>query len=132
MGWIDDILRKDHRACEQCGLGPTHVYDPMETDEEIVEGTPLCNTCLPARLAADLTAFRGKGLLFEPALGPVSLVFVPLDQSNWTEASKGAVRHALDGMGQQCQDCRRPGRFLWVAAERDANLWDEDWPAALV
>jgi hypothetical protein len=131
MGWIAEILRKEHRACERCGLGPTHVYDPIDLDAEIPEGIPVCNACLRDRLAKDMTAFAGKGLLFEPALGPDALMFKRLGDATWPELVITAARDALASAGENCDDCSEKGRFVWVVSPRDANLWNEDWLVSL-
>ena len=127
MGWIAEILRKDHRACERCNLGPTHVYDPVDTGEEVPEGTPLCTSCLNEQLTGTLKRFTGRGLLFEPALGPDALVFRGIAK----DSPHPSVTRALDLIGQTCDTCSEKGQFAWVASTRDANLWDEDWLDAL-
>lgn len=127
MGWIAEILRKDHRACERCDLGPTHVYDPIESDEEIPEGTPLCTSCLGKELAGALAGFAGRGVLFEPALGPDALVFRDLDGSPHHDSS----RNALKEIREACDACSEKGQFVWIGSAPDANLWDEDWLEAL-
>jgi len=134
MAWVAEILRKDHRICSVCRMGPTHVYDP-EPDpaaEPATEpgGTPLCNGCLAERLAQDLTAFAGRALLFEPALGPDAYMFHPLDGDrarNWPDGHSAAARRLLDTIRSGCDTCDSRARFAWIPVEPDAALWPEDW-----
>ena len=79
--WVAEILRKNHRECAVCRLAPTHLYDPEEGDIISLEisaeptGTPLCHSCVGARLGKDLEAFEGRCLVFEPTLGPETYLF---------------------------------------------------------
>lgn len=138
MAWVAEILRKQHRECARCRMGPTHLYDPDLTelaDEATVSGkppetgTPLCNGCLLGRLETDLAAFTGRCLLFEPSLGPESILFVPFetDEPADEDAALAAARSALSPLPRDCVSCRGTGRFLWVPVELDANLWSTDW-----
>jgi len=134
MGWLAEILRKDHRTCSRCKIGPTHVYDPSEWKEGDSVGTPLCNGCLADRLHQDFSRFEGRGLLFEPALGPDSLVFRSLEEAaleGWPPDLIETARAHLDRIAARCDECGQPGRFAWIPAERDANLWSTDWLAGL-
>ena len=133
MAWVAEILRKQHRECARCRMGPTHLYDPdpAELAEESTvsgkppeTGTPLCNACLAKQLQLDLTAFHGRCLVFEPALGPESILFTPLSAA---AAGAEAARAALEPLPRACDRCGLDGRFLWVPIERDANLWSGDW-----
>jgi len=131
MAWIAEILRKTHRECAVCRLAPIHLYDPDEQDITSLEvpaeptGTPLCHVCLGARLGKDLSEYQGRCLVFEPALGPETYVFR-------AESAFGAAsRAALDRLPSPCDECRAPGRFIWVAAPDDASMWEADWLPAL-
>jgi hypothetical protein len=141
MGWIAEILRKEHRVCGQCGMGPTHVYDPEPgagADEEAGDaagGAPLCNGCLAQRLEGDMASFPGRALVFEPALGPDSLIFRPLEGASsiaWPADQAAAVRRSLDDIKPRCDTCGGAGRFLWIPVESDANLWGDDWLPGLM
>ncbi len=131
MSWFAEIRRKDHRMCRRCEMGPTHVYQPDVARVEETSagdlpqptGTPLCNACLAARMEQDLSTYGGRCLLFEPALGPECLVFIPLGSA--------APRAALDRAGGPCAECGATGHFGWIPVEPDANLWGEHWLPAL-
>lgn len=141
MSWLAEILRKKHRECAVCRMGPTHVYDPEPDSraggqDEFREqtGTPLCTSCLGARLAEDLAAFAGSSILFEPSLGPDALIYRRLDGEparGWSARCVSAAREALGRIEAGCVTCGQGGRYLWVPADNDANLWGEDWLAAL-
>ncbi len=138
MAWVAEILRRDHRTCEECGVGPTHIYDPeiaalpeSELDPEAeAPGTPLCNACLTMRLEEDLVTSEGRVVVFEPALGPDAFIFHAAGDGRrraWSESERETMRAILDRLARVCSRCDQPGRFLWVPVERDANLWLEDW-----
>ena len=139
MAWVAEILRRQHRECTRCRMGPTHLYDPDLTelaDEATVSGkppetgTPLCNSCLAGRLAADLTSFAGRCLLFEPALGPESILFTPFAADapgSDPDGTLAAARASLRPLPRRCDPCGETGRFLWVPVAIDANLWSADW-----
>jgi len=136
VSWLAEILRKQHRACGRCGLGPTHTYDPVATPAETEpEGSPLCNSCLQRRLAEDFSAFSGRCLVFEPALGPDAYLFHPLtgpQAAGRPAAHRDAARACLDRITGSCQSCGRgAARFAWVPVPADANLWADDWLADL-
>ncbi len=131
MAWVAEILRKDHRICSVCRLGPTHVYDPEPAAEPT--GTPLCSGCLAERLRQDLAAFTGRALMFEPALGPDAYLFHALDGDRalaWPAEHREAARMMLDAMKPACDACASAARFVWVPVEADACLWPEDWLAS--
>lgn len=139
MAWVAEILRKEHRACARCRMVPTHLYDPdlaELADDATVSGkppesgTPLCNACVTARLEQDMAAFSGRCLLFEPALGPESILFAPLRAEGTGPDGDGgmaAARAALRPLPRACDRCGAAGHFLWVPVELDANLWSTDW-----
>ena len=139
MSWLAEILRKQHRVCGVCGLGPTHLYEPKlsaasGTPDAEPTGTPLCHSCLEARLAAKLAAYQGRCILFEPSLGPDALLFHPLDGSaaaEWPAPHRAAARACLDRISGGCSRCPGTARFAWVPVVADANLWGEDWLARL-
>lgn len=145
MSWVAEILRKQHRACADCGLGPTHLYDPehaasrekdatTEEDAAGLPGIPLCHACLGRHLARDLSSFEGRCLLFEPSLGPDALVYRALQveaSGGWPEDQVTAARSCLDRIGAHCATCGGAGRYLWVSVAPDANLWAGDWLACL-
>lgn len=139
MAWVAEILRKNHRTCRRCRLGPTHVYDPPlarmtpEADpEEDVSGVPICNGCLAADLERDLSLYRARCVLFEPALGPDSLAFRPAAEDRGRDADQSrALEAALEAVKAGCSSCDGPAHFLWVPVEEDANLWPGDWLAGL-
>jgi len=137
MAWVAEILRKDHRICSVCRMGPTHVYDPdpaapAESPDAAAAsgGTPLCNACLAGRLETDMAAFSGRALLFEPALGPDAYLFHPLESDRargWPEEHRASARSLLDAMKPGCDGCDGASRFAWIPVEADACLWPEDW-----
>lgn len=138
MAWIAEVFRKHHRLCERCKVGPTHVYGVPPTDDdpppqaEPAEGggTALCSACLGRQLTADLGGYDGRGLLFEPAFGPSSLVFHPLEdlaEGDSADSDLEAARAALDRVRGDCEACARPARFLWIPASPDACLWGGEW-----
>ena len=143
MAWVAEILRKQHRECARCRMGPTHLYDPdlaELADDATVSGkppqtgTPLCNSCLLTRLQQDLAAFTGRCLMFEPSLGPESILFTPLGAGATDGDSirgAAAARAALLSLPRPCDSCGTTGRFRWVPGERDANLWSADWSPML-
>ena len=152
MSWVAEILRKDHRACRRCELGPTHVYRPEparleETGpmEPPLTGTPLCNSCLSEQMEQDFSGYGGRCLLFEPALGPECLLFEPLDSTPQVSAAQSsaapaavppdtaqpAVRTALERAAAPCSGCGAGSHFVWVGVEPDANLWEQDLLPAL-
>jgi hypothetical protein len=142
VSWLAEIMRKQHRECARCGLGPTHLYDPVpsagdagDRSESDPTGTPLCGACLEKRMAQDFSRFEGRCLVFEPTLGPDALTFHDLEDEKgaaWPIEHRATARACLDRMASECAGCREAGgRFLWVPVEADANLWTEDWLARL-
>jgi hypothetical protein len=151
--WVAEILRKNHRECAVCRLAPTHLYDPEEGDITSLEisaeptGTPLCHSCVGARLGKDLEAFEGRCLVFEPTLGPETYLFRAVEKEGGADRVPGtstvpgpsaaspvppALRAALSNLPAPCADCRAPeSRFRWVSADMDASLWGDDWLPAL-
>jgi hypothetical protein len=139
MAWVAEILRKNHRTCHRCRLGPTHVYDPPLPEpgahadpEDEVTGFPLCNGCLAADLERDLSLYQARCVLFEPALGPDSLAFRPVPEGR-ERAGEDAkpLEAALSAMEAGCSSCDNAAHFIWVPVEADANLWPGDWLAGL-
>ncbi len=141
MAWVAEILRKDHRVCSRCRVGPTHIYDPPleapgdepENLEAEPAGTMLCQACLSDQLAADLAAFRGRALVFEPALGPEGYLFRSLATAGpaWLPPHRAAVESALGRVEGPCGGCGGSPSCLWVPVAADAGLWEEDLLAAL-
>lgn len=137
MAWVAEILRKSHRTCVRCKLGPTHLYDPPASQleagpEEEVAGVPLCNSCLAADLDRDLSRYPARCVLFEPALGPDSIAFQPATTVRDHPADQArALETALSEMTTACSGCNQPAHFIWVPVEADANLWPGDWLAGL-
>lgn len=141
MSWVAEILRKQHRVCGRCRLGPTHLYDPAPTSADIGElpeaeatGSPLCNACLESRLAQDFTSYAGRCLVFEPALGPEAFVYHPLDGETamaWPEQERAAALEWIERLPGHCAVCAGPGRFAWIPVDADANLWGSDWISSL-
>ena len=137
MAWIAEVFRKKHRLCERCRVGPTHLYGAAPTDDDPTpepegeeNGTALCSACLAVRLTEDLGGYDGRGLMFEPALGPSSLVFHPLAdlaRSDYAEGDLAAARAALERVRGACEACSSPARFLWIPASPDACLWGGEW-----
>ena len=135
MSWVAEILRKEHRNCRRCDMGPTHVYRPepesfedaAAQDQPPQSGTPLCTSCLAGQIEKDFAAYGARCILFEPSLGPDRLEFVPLDEA----PAPPAARAALGRAGSACAECGAAGRFIWVPSEPDANLWGDEWVAAL-
>lgn len=139
MAWVAEILRKQHRECARCRMGPTHLYDPDPAelaDEATVSGkppesgTPLCNGCLLLRLEADLGSFSGRCILFEPSLGPESILFAQFAKETAGGASAAdlaAARAVIKPLPRPCDRCSEAGHFLWVPVALDANLWSDDW-----
>jgi hypothetical protein len=133
MSWVAEILRKNHRACRRCEMGPTHVYRPEPARVEEtgsmdppLTGTPLCNSCLSEQIERDFSAYGGRCLLFEPALGPECLLFAPLPAAALAAAQPAAARAALERAAGPCAGCGAGSHFVWVGVEPDANLWEED------
>ena len=139
MSWVAEILRKQHRVCSRCRLGPTHLYDPAPSGGEIGElgessGTPLCNACLESKLAHDFARFPGRCLVFEPALGPEAFVYHPFDGRTamaWPEQERAAAREWIEKLPANCSLCAETGRFAWIPVDADANLWGSDWISSL-
>src|SRR5262249_14239177 len=132
VSWVAEILRKEHRVCSRCRMGPTHLYEPASGDplpEDRSEndpsaGTPPCNACLEIRMTQAAASFAGRCLLFEPALGPDALAFSPLAPESatpWPAEHREAARSWLQRMQDRCVGCGGDGRFLWVPVEPDAN-----------
>jgi hypothetical protein len=90
----------------------------------------LCSACLAARLSADLGSYDRRGLLFDPAMGPSSLVFRPLaelEAADCAPTDVAAAREALERVRGACGTCSKPARFLWIPASPDACLWGGEW-----
>ncbi len=141
MAWIAEVLRRDHRVCCVCRMGPTHVYgeapregagDSGDPDDAI--GDPLCNGCLASRLEDDLQRFAGRALIFEPSLGPGGLVYREIegpDAPAGDPAVHETARRAIASIRDACGGCGAPARYLWVPSTRDEGLWGGEWLAAL-
>jgi hypothetical protein len=85
-------------------------------------------------MARDLSSFQGRCLLFEPSFGPDALVYRSLEEEGeggWPPEQVAAARGCLERLGARCDRCGGEGRYLWIAVERDANLWAGDWLAGL-
>lgn len=140
MAWVAEILRKQHRTCAVCGLSPTHLYTPRRQDDEapLAEdeeaGSRLCNGCLPARLEKDLAAMTGRLIIFEPCMGPDSLLFSPMEQLEDEGVAAPAVasaRAVLAAGGEATCACGGRSCAVWVPSSEDAGLWGTEWLDAL-
>jgi len=88
----------------------------------------LCRQCLAGVLEAELAAYPGRVVAFEPDAGNVSQYFF-LALPDFRAAGlqpdvAAAIERRLAQPAGQCSDCAAPARWLWLSRQEVASLDD--------